>query len=588
MTDTEIKVLDHGYVRLVEAYGSDERIIEAARMSTGKGFLGWEPGTCPVCDGTGGTPNGLCSGCDGKGKVRGDKHLLRYLWSNKHCYDDATEVLTQRGFVRWGELHSDDKLGQWDRESDSLVYEKPLEIVKRRHVGQMYRVDHGGVDLLVTDNHKMLVKQIVSVPGENRQEWSRDWSLVEASELDHRAMIRYRKHAARTAQEPIDLNSGIRSPIFPTHSDSRALLRLIGFFIGDGHAGGSRKNGIDFHLRKPRKIAFLREVCLEVGWEIAELASDNFVVRAKNISLWFRSQFYDSHGNKIIPSYLLDLNSDDAMALLDGLRASDGSVKRGAWEYSTTSKQVADSVQLLVLHAGGAAHVHCRDEYMYRVTVLSRMTEPVINQGKRNTTWENYDGEVFCAHTRTGALVVRRNGKIVLSGNSTPFEMSGMAIEVQAPMFVFREWHRHRTQSYSELSARYTPMPDVNYIPSVDRLMINSKSNKQASTIKGADELTEQNARRFQNSLKDIYGEAQELYEQALTAGVPKELARVHIPVGRYSRMRAAANLRNWLAFLTLRNHSAAQWEIQQFAKAVHSIASKNFPRTMALFDEVG
>jgi thymidylate synthase (FAD) len=56
--------------------------------------------------------------------------------------------------------------------------------------------------------------------------------------------------------------------------------------------------------------------------------------------------------------------------------------------------------------------------------------------------------------------------------------------------------------------------------------------------------------------------------------------------VGRYSRMRASANLRNWLAFLTLRMDNAAQWEIRQFANALHDILQPLFPRTLALFDE--
>src|SRR5690606_14996334 len=54
--------------------------------------------------------------------------------------------------------------------------------------------------------------------------------------------------------------------------------------------------------------------------------------------------------------------------------------------------------------------------------------------------------------------------------HSTPFEMAGLTIEVQAPIFVFREWHRHRTQSYNELSARHTPLPDLYYMPSLERV----------------------------------------------------------------------------------------------------------------------
>jgi thymidylate synthase (FAD) len=171
------------------------------------------------------------------------------------------------------------------------------------------------------------------------------------------------------------------------------------------------------------------------------------------------------------------------------------------------------------------------------------------------------------------------------NNHATPFEMAGMIIEVQAPIFVFREWHRHRTQSYNELSARYTPLPDVNYVPSVDRLMINANgANKQAGTITDALPLTEENASQFQDMLAKVYRRDQDIYEWALGFGIPKELARVHLPVGRYSRMRASANLRNWLSFLTLRMAPNAQWEIRQYADAVGDLIKNNFPRTWELF----
>lgn len=168
----------------------------------------------------------------------------------------------------------------------------------------------------------------------------------------------------------------------------------------------------------------------------------------------------------------------------------------------------------------------------------------------------------------------------------TPFEMAGLIIEVQAPIMVFREWHRHRTQFYNEMSARYTPLPDLNYIPTVERLLLNSKTNKQAGTIKGAAELTPAGAEQFRTDLGAMYEAQEGLYQVALTSGVPKELARVHLPVGRYSRMRAGASLRNWLAFLTLRMDPAAQWEIRQYSIAVAELVQERFPRTYALFLE--
>jgi thymidylate synthase (FAD) len=168
--------------------------------------------------------------------------------------------------------------------------------------------------------------------------------------------------------------------------------------------------------------------------------------------------------------------------------------------------------------------------------------------------------------------------------HATPFEMAGMTIEVKAPIFVYREWHRHRTQSYNEMSARYVPLPDENYVPTVERLMLNSKTNKQAGTVKGAEELTAFMAEQFRINLSRQYEQQEVHYQWALKIGVPKELARVHLPVGRYSRMRASANLRNWLAFLTLRMAAGAQWEIRQYANAVAAVVAEKFPRTYELF----
>jgi thymidylate synthase (FAD) len=171
------------------------------------------------------------------------------------------------------------------------------------------------------------------------------------------------------------------------------------------------------------------------------------------------------------------------------------------------------------------------------------------------------------------------------NGHHTPFEMGGLTFEVQAPIFVFREWHRHRVPfSYNEMSARYTPLPDVNYIPTVERLLLNSKTNKQAGTIKGSEELTEAMAEQFRDSLRRVYAQAEDVYQTALLHGVPKELARVHLPVGRYSRMRASANVRGWLNFLKLRMAQNAQWEIRQYANAVGAAVGDRFPRTWELF----
>lgn len=166
----------------------------------------------------------------------------------------------------------------------------------------------------------------------------------------------------------------------------------------------------------------------------------------------------------------------------------------------------------------------------------------------------------------------------------TPFEMAGITIEVQAPLFVLREWHRHRTQSYNELSARYTPMPNVNYFPAFLRCAMGSSSNKQAAGVQPFDEKL---VNDWLSDLSHFYDHAQRLYEYGLNAGLPKEIARIVVPVARYSRMRASANLRNWLSFITLRAASNAQWEIRQYANALCHIVKQLFPRTWECYNQL-
>jgi thymidylate synthase (FAD) len=168
--------------------------------------------------------------------------------------------------------------------------------------------------------------------------------------------------------------------------------------------------------------------------------------------------------------------------------------------------------------------------------------------------------------------------------HATPFEFGSMVVEVQAPIFVFREWMRHRTFSYNEASARYAPLPDLNYVPTVERLMMSGGVNKQAQGSGGA--LTLDQAGKFIDALHEAYARDEKTYRAALDRGVPKELARLVLPVGRYSRMRASANLRNWLAFLRLRLATNAQWEIRCYARAVGALVAERWPRTWALFED--
>lgn len=166
----------------------------------------------------------------------------------------------------------------------------------------------------------------------------------------------------------------------------------------------------------------------------------------------------------------------------------------------------------------------------------------------------------------------------------TPFEMGGMVVEVQAPIFVAREWFRHRTQSFNELSGRYSTLPDLFYYPSIERLMTGKQSQKNHQGSEGGFSKVE--AINIRQDIIEATTAARGVYESLLSKGVSRELARLVVPVNQFTRFRASANLRNWLAFLALRLDEGAQWEIRQFATALGTIVSEKFPRTWELFRE--
>lgn len=167
------------------------------------------------------------------------------------------------------------------------------------------------------------------------------------------------------------------------------------------------------------------------------------------------------------------------------------------------------------------------------------------------------------------------------NNHSTPFESVTITLEVKAPIFVFRQWHRHRTMSYNEVSARYTELDMGYYSPDASLIGTQSASNKQMRDVTELSE-DEKEIRRKQINMYNAHcADAFGMYNDLITMGWPRELARMVLPLSAYSRMFATVNLLNMLKFLRLRDHEHAQHEIRVYAKAINEILSLILPVTM-------
>ena len=168
-------------------------------------------------------------------------------------------------------------------------------------------------------------------------------------------------------------------------------------------------------------------------------------------------------------------------------------------------------------------------------------------------------------------------GYLVKNRHTSPFESVVFTFEVQAPIFVFRQWHRHRTWSFNEVSARYTELPELFYIPEVSQITTQSKSNKQMRT----DEIHPE-AEHIQDDISGMCRHAFNMYRKLLQSGCPRELARGVLPMNTFSRMFATVDLHNLLHFLNLRLHEHAQYEIRVYAQAMLELITPIVPNTVA------
>ena len=163
--------------------------------------------------------------------------------------------------------------------------------------------------------------------------------------------------------------------------------------------------------------------------------------------------------------------------------------------------------------------------------------------------------------------------------HTTPFESVQFTFEVKAPIFVIRQWQRHRTQVFNELSARYRELPAEYYVPDAIQITTQSSDNKQMRT-------GEQHAlaQSMHELIRTQSRQAHEVYHVLVKKGCPRELARSVLPVNTYSHMFCSLNLHNTFHFLRLRLHPHAQYEIRVYAEAMLKLIEPIVPVAVAAF----
>jgi len=492
-------VLDHGYVKLVEYWGSDERIIESARMSTNKGFEGWEK----------------------------DRKLLAYLYNNKHMtpfemgglvFEIKAPIFVYR---------------EWHRHrTQCLVGDTKITLVTpngttfKRAIREIFDLRHGGV--------------VDSAPAKHRNGYSQAGKPMTRGAR--------RKNAWRTRVLPNCQHRTLRVLDEATGVFHTALMKDV---WESGVKPVFKVTAGQYQVTASAEHPFFTAR----GWiKTKELVAGDRIARMGKVA---------TDGPPLPPALRKGIGVWTSMMRTRLLGDSSKCYKCGEIFPKKDIEldhviPVTDDLKL-ALDEKNLAPI-CVDCHL----VKSAGEQPDRReQTRRGVRWEK----------------VTTLPEFVGEEMTYDIEVSGTHHNYCANDLVVHN-------SYNEMSARYIPLPDENYTPDVEDLILRSEAaqstaNKQAGA---STSINAENALNWVQELNSLYAYAQKVYEQGLKLGVPKELARLSVPVARYSKMRASANLRNWLQFLALRLSPHAQKEIRLYAQMVSTVIGEVFPETHNLF----
>jgi len=167
--------------------------------------------------------------------------------------------------------------------------------------------------------------------------------------------------------------------------------------------------------------------------------------------------------------------------------------------------------------------------------------------------------------------------------HTSPFEMVEYKFHVKLPIFVARQWIRHRTANVNEYSGRYSILPDEFYIPSPDDVRKQSRTNKQGRSDEPIDIET---ANEFIEDLQKTQNLLYERYNWYLSHEIARELARINLPLSTYTEWYWKIDLHNLFHFLELRLHPTAQFEIREYAKVIAQIVKATCPIAYEAFED--
>ena len=350
------------------------------------------------------------------------------------CHDGLTEVLTVDGWKLFKDITYTDKLATVNPDTNEMVYENPTNIISYEYDGDMYYSKNKSLDFALTDNHKMLVRKW----NEKERKLNQNYELVEIKDIGWyiglMSDITYNgtnnsnvyvlpeiehKQVALRAEKEIDM---------------KLWLQLLGIYLAEGTLIKNDDNHYKIQLAcyKDREKNFIKDLLNNLNLNYTEL-DDRITFENKQIYQEFVNygllgvKSYD----KFVPKFVFEQSADNIKEFILGYFMGDGSLNKNNRMFYTTSKLMAEQLQLLIFLSGKISSISVRPPRTSTMKngriivgkhdencVIERFRNKLSIERKNQLEIKHYKGTVYCAEVSSyHTLVTRRNGKILISGN---------------------------------------------------------------------------------------------------------------------------------------------------------------------------
>lgn len=384
------------------------------------------------------------------------------------CFDCETEILTENGWKYFCDLTKNEKVATLNLKKNEFEWQKPIDYINQQYDGEMYHFKSRTVDMMVTPNHRMLVKRYgknilqnrkkdLIMPSKSHQRINLDWQIVEAKDLENakRQEWQFKRGGQSWTGDLIEsVDIPIRSPKKYASNPIKHIgsvkiediAELIAWYTTEGYSNGKKISISQSEVVNSNNHKKIIDLFKRIGFKKIKINNkDNKDISVYSVELseYLIRECGSGSYNKFLPKWLKNQPSNILKIVFDTMIEGDGwKIGKSSFGYKSVSKRLLDDVSEIA-HKLGYGVSKNKDT----ITMSAIQNYPTINNKPEKI---NYSGNIYCVSVPNTIILVRRNGKTCWSGNSYKLQKYLDTIPVEEKPDILQTGHIHQAFYYKQ------------------------------------------------------------------------------------------------------------------------------------------